>query len=1315
MEKGSNFRTFEGVELNLVSLLGTVPYVEISRFCNIFAETSLVGKIATLSGAGKSAWGLCPAMYNAYRAMSLPDASRWAAQTLGRRVRAGFRLLLIAMALFGVSRRHSAPGLAAAAANSPTGAGAPADASITSAQVQRLRNLGKAYYEQGKYDDAVAQFEKVVGSGKAFPTDHLDLGLALLQDNQLDQALGELTTALQMEPKLLAIHYNLGVLYKRELRYPDAEAEFRHVTGANPSDPAAWFNLGTVCFAEKKLPEALDAFKRVTDMGFGRGQNFYVAATFHVFTILTRLRRPEEAQKYLKLNQSLRDKVPNISIQYPALEAGRYGAIIVPTAAPAAPQSPGLAPPVLIDVTRRLGIRASRRSSSPTVSKMKAGEYSLDFARRAILPVFPSFIATGDYDGDGHVDIYVVHPGGRNQLLHNNGNGAFTDVTEKAGVAGDGRGVSAVFADYDNSAHPSLLVAGLGGVTVYHNRGDGTFTDETAKAGLGARPGELDTRVIAFDSDNDGFLDIVTTAYANLSEPPHKAMFSFPQDFEGAASHLYRNNGDGTFSDVTESAGLGGARGKMRRALFADLNDDGYADLIFLREGAPPLLYMNQGEDHFEDATMAAGAAFGKLAAVDGEVADLNHDGIFDLVLWSPQGYNLLWGRGGGHFEAADSLPALPLSGAQRFGTLGTLADLDGNGFDDLISFDDSGHLHAALNQGGQFRQAVDVKYVAPSQVASAPATVAVASLADPSKLDLVMAANDDSFRVLEGPPARWSAVMLDGYKSNKQGVGSVVEFKAGDFYKKVLATGGPVRVFTGKVDKLDVVRVTWPNLIVENEIDAATDKTVDVRESERLASSCPFLYVWNGRRYVFLSDIMGVAPIGELAPDGTYIRPNPDQVVRLGQTPHSQNGRLALQITSEMRETDYFDQLRLVAVDHPATRPLYANEIYSSTPAPPEVYALGDQRALVSAVDDHGDDVLPLLREVDGRYPTAFRRNRILGLAEVHSLTLDLGRFPASAQPALWLTGWVFWTDSNAARALLNNKRLSMISPYLQVRDKSGRWVTVMPDMGLPSGTNRTFRVDLAGKFLSEDHHVRIVTNLCVYWDWILLTFNDRRLDNVFAENDGDYLERAEISGGSLQREPRPRTVQLPLLSADLHYRGFSTPVTDSRHLKPDDFDYSRRLVNAPWNPFRGHYTRYGPVANLVTRADDRLVVMAVGDELTVNFATKGLRQLPRGWQRDYFLFARGYAKDGEPNTADFRTSEPLPFYRMSNYPYAPGQSYPDTPALREYLDSYQTRLGYSLIPRLAPVGGTPGDLEEWRHSGSDSSTSPGTLTIEP
>jgi len=130
------------------------------------------------------------------------------------------------------------------------------------------------------------------------------------------------------------------------------------------------------------------------------------------------------------------------------------------------------------------------------------------------------------------------------------------------------------------------------------------------------------------------------------------------------------------------------------------------------------------------------------------------------------------------------------------------------------------------------------------------------------------------------------------------------------------------------------------------------------------------------------------------------------------------------------------------------------------------------------------------------------------------------------------------------------------MISPYLQVRDAGGKWVTVIEDMGLPSGTNRTMRVDLTGKFLSADHHVRIVTNLCVYWDQIFFTTREA---------------------------PTPAAIALPLVDADLHYRGFSALASDPDHVKPDTFDYQQVMTTAPWNPLRGNYTRYGSVGKLL------------------------------------------------------------------------------------------------------------------------------------
>jgi hypothetical protein len=651
------------------------------------------------------------------------------------------------------------------------------------------------------------------------------------------------------------------------------------------------------------------------------------------------------------------------------------------------------------------------------------------------------------------------------------------------------------------------------------------------------------------------------------------------------------------------------------------------------------------------------GAALAKAVVLDAQVADFNHDGYFDLAVWSADGYHVLFNQRDWKFSPA-AVPAIPAP-AGFFTFRGAVADLNGDSFPDLLAADAQGRLHFLVNHEGRFREGLIALSVGNSQEIS---SLISTGLENPGRLDLLAMTRSGQLRAFakEGPPAHWVEVKMDGFKSNSGGIGSVVELKSGNYYNKVMVTSSPVRVFTGDLTKLDVIRVTWPNAVVQNWIDVATDKQIEVRESERLASSCPFLYAWDGRKFVYVTDVLGVAPLGELAPDGTRVKPFPEELVRLPNLTPDSHGNYVFQLTDEMREADFFDQVKLVAVDHPANEEIYANEIYASNPGPPALYAVRDKRFPVSAVDDLGHDVLPLLLKQDGRYPTGFVRHRILGMADLHSLTLDLGELPANAPVSLWLNGWVFWTDSNGARAMESNRQIQMVSPYLQVRDANGKWVTVITDMGMPSATNRTMRVNLAGKFLSADRHVRVVTNLCVYWDQIFFTTHEA---------------------------PAPAPIALPLIAADLHYRGFSALASDPEHVKPDTFDYQQVMAAAPWNPLRGNYTRYGPVGKLLARPDDQLVVMATGDEMTVEFSPRALPAVKPGWKRDFFLDLHGYAKDGEPNTAFGWTVQPLPFSGMSNYPPRPTDPVPNTPEYQQYLRQYQTRRGHALIPPLVPA----------------------------
>jgi hypothetical protein len=211
---------------------------------------------------------------------------------------------------------------------------------------------------------------------------------------------------------------------------------------------------------------------------------------------------------------------------------------------------------------------------------------------------------------------------------------------------------------------------------------------------------------------------------------------------------------------------------------------------------------------------------------------------------------------------------------------------------------------------------------------------------------------------------------------------------------------------------------------------------------------------------------------------------------------------------------------------------------------------------------------------------------------------------------------------------------------------------------MGIPSGKPKTMAVDLSGKFLSSSREVRIVTNLCVYWDEVYLVEDDA--------------------------PPAVRLSTAPMLAGDLHFRGFSRATIHPRRTEPERFDYQTVSPSSMWNPTRGNYTRFGAVENLLQDADDRMAILGSGDELALRFDAGGLPQLPAGWRRDFLLLVDGWAKDADANTAFSQSVLPLPFHGMSSYPYPAAEAYPGDEQHQQYLRDYNTRPALRLIRPL-------------------------------
>ncbi|MFT5368539.1 MAG: hypothetical protein ACI8V2_003505 [Candidatus Latescibacterota bacterium] len=272
----------------------------------------------------------------------------------------------------------------------------------------------------------------------------------------------------------------------------------------------------------------------------------------------------------------------------------------------------------------------------------------------------------------------------------------------------------------------------------------------------------------------------------------------------------------------------------------------------------------------------------------------------------------------------------------------------------------------------------------------------------------------------------------------------------------------------------------------------------------------------------------------------------------------------------------------------------------------------------------------------------------------------MDFGDVAQDGQAVMILSGWVDWADGSTFLNVGQQNPEGLILPYLQVKNAKGEWETVIADMGLPAGKPKTISVDLSDKFLSALRQVRIVTNLCVYWDEIFLG----------EDPNAPLVELTEMF---------PKT-------AHLGFRGFSEVVIHPQRKQPEYFVYNhfRPFDDWNWNPTPGMYTRFGQVQTLLAGVDDLLVIMGSGDELQLAFDADLLPELATGWRRDFLLMVDGWAKDGDANTAFSQTVEPLPYHGMPQYPYEAPHAFPSDGIHQRYLEIYSTRPALRLIRPL-------------------------------
>ena len=522
--------------------------------------------------------------------------------------------------------------------------------------------------------------------------------------------------------------------------------------------------------------------------------------------------------------------------------------------------------PKFTDVTESAGIKF----------KHSFGDFEMSNIAEATGPGCMFF----DYDNDGFMDIYFVngrwHPDisdnrGRtlkgklkNALYHNNGDGTFTDVTDKAGVGGydDSYGMAASCADYDNDGYLDLFVCNYGKCILYHNNGNGTFTDVTEKAGL-ASPGWT-LAAPWFDYNGDGFLDVFVVHYLDYDKGAFQRTgayykadnFPGPLSYPGLPDRLYRNNGNGTFTDVTKEVGLWDPNGRGMGAVACDLDGDGNIDIFVTNDAMANNCWMNDGHGHFKDKALEMGVAFGEggqgVSHMGPFVADVARNGLLDILV-PDMGYSTLSLQvRPGFFVDVTAQSGVALLCGQYTGWGGLLNDYDNDGFVDLfIANGDPHHLYVeeailARNDGkGKFTDMTDVsgdffnqKFVGRG--------AAYADFDNDGDIDILMTTINGSPHLLRndgGNRRNWLKVVPVRKDTGMVAIGATVMVKANGMtmVHPVIAVNGyltssdPRPHFgLGKADKAESVEIRWPDGKKQVLTDVKANQILKVKYGEK-------------------------------------------------------------------------------------------------------------------------------------------------------------------------------------------------------------------------------------------------------------------------------------------------------------------------------------------------------------------------------------------------------------------------------------------------------------------------------------------------
>ena len=1107
-------------------------------------------------------------------------------------------------------------------------------------EAARQNNLGVAYMNQQLFEKALKNFEAAIAADPKSSLARLNRAIALLNLQRVDDAKVLLDDTVKENPKNPTAWYNLGLMYKNSGDVEKAVVAFQHVTEIDANDADTWYFLGSAHLQARQFPEAIASFEHAIKLN-----PTHASAWFGLSRAYQQSGDTTKAREHLvRFQQITQTKVGSaMSLAYG--EQGKYSRVV--ESAAVAEHVPAAIPVRYVAAMEQAGL-----TSHPT----------------AAVPDVASFLGPGacflDYDGDGHMDLFLADagPAGGMTLYHNLGNGKFEDVTRKAGLDPALHAIGCTAGDYDNDGLVDLAVSLKDRVLLLHNEKDGKFKDVSEAAGIKSDSLGAGSNVgLTFvDYDHDGDIDLYVSRYSDdaFFDPRTHSSGALTTKLAGA-NLMFRNNGNGTFTDVTADLALQGV-GPSFAAVGSDANNDRAVDLVTTAwHVAAPTIYDNPREGKF--AKREPWTAAMPAPAVGISVLDFDKDGWMDLAFthWGSPALTLWRNKEGKSFEPV----ALPATNWVRAWGVAAL-DYDNDGWIDLVAVgetaDGRGEVRLFRNLGIEGFKDVTAEVGLDKVVLKDPRTIVTADYDNDGGTDLLITQNNGPAVLLRNEGANknhWLRLAFKGLNDNRSAIGTKVEVFAGANRQKWEIAGSSgylgqsstvITAGLGDSTQADIVRMLWPTGVLQDEIEVPGDKEQSFIEIDRRGSSCPTLFAWDGSKYRLIADVLGAGVLGHWVAPGERNVPRPTEYVKIDRdTMQLRNGKLSFRLMEPMEEVVYLDRVQLLAVDHPANVEVYPNEFFAANPPYPafKVITSRDAKPPAGVWDDHGRDLLPDL--LAHKYVGNFDLLPFKGFTKPHSLELDLGENYNGAGPLrLLLHGEIEYFTATGMYAA-SQAGVQATSPYVEAQNAEGKWVKVINDMGFPAGLPRTMVADLTGKLPAGTRRIRISTNLQIYWDSILV---DRT-----AQDSNTTVHTVSLDHASLGFHGYPRQTEgVPAGNVQYVYEDVSS--------------------TGPYARQAGTYTRYGDVRPLLTGYDDQFTVFGSGEEVALEFDPSSLPPVRSDWTRDYFFLANGYEKDMDFYAAEGSTVEPLPFRSMNTYPY-PGKAYPLSPANLDSLLRYNTR----------------------------------------